>query len=189
MSTDIFNGEKTYLAAEEPEIMAKAFSRWMQDSEYIRLLDSDPPRLWSVRQEKEWIEKELEKEDPYDIFFVIKSRSEDKLLGFTALFDLSLNHGDSLVAIALGEREYWGQGYGTDAMRTLLRYAFHELNLRRISLLVFEYNTRAISSYEKAGFTHEGRMRGMMLREGRRWDFLFMGILREEWQQKEGDLA
>ena len=42
---------------------------------------------------------------------------------------------------------------------------------------------------EKAGFTHEGRMRGMMLREGRRWDYLFMGILREEWQQKEGDLA
>jgi RimJ/RimL family protein N-acetyltransferase len=185
MNTDIFQGEKVYLAAEEPEPLAEAFSRWMQDSEYFRFLDSDPPRLWSVRQEKEWMEKGLEKDEPDDFFFAIKSRADDRLLGFIALFDLSFSHGDSLVAIALGEREYWGQGYGTDAMRSLLRYAFQELNLRRISLLVFEYNTRAIRSYEKAGFLPEGRMRGMLLREGRRWDWLLMGILREEWQQKE----
>ncbi len=88
------------------------------------------------------------------------------------------------MAIALGERKFWGNGYGTDAMRVMLRYAFNELNLSRVGLIVFEYNPRAIRSYEKVGFIPEGRVRGAMLRDGKRWDFLYMGILREEWLAK-----
>jgi RimJ/RimL family protein N-acetyltransferase len=71
-------------------------------------------------------------------------------------------------------------------MQVILRYAFQELNLRRVSLDTFEYNPRAIRSYEKAGFVHEGRVRKFLLREGRRWDMLFMGILREEWLARNG---
>jgi RimJ/RimL family protein N-acetyltransferase len=71
-------------------------------------------------------------------------------------------------------------------MKIILRYAFTELNLQRVSLNVFEYNPRGVRSYEKAGFSHEGRERGLLLREGKRWDVIFMGILREEWlKQKE----
>jgi RimJ/RimL family protein N-acetyltransferase len=107
----------------------------------------------------------------------------------TPLFEGKLiryqQHGDTLVAIALGERKFWGNGFGTDAMRVMLRYAFNELNLRRVGLIVFEYNPRAIRSYEKAGFVHEGRARGFLYREGQRWDLLFMGILREEWLAKD----
>jgi RimJ/RimL family protein N-acetyltransferase len=66
-------------------------------------------------------------------------------------------------------------------MIVILRYAFQELNLRRVALDTFEYNPRAIRSYEKAGFVHEGRARGYLYREGQRWDLIFMGILREEW--------
>ncbi|MCK4899416.1 MAG: GNAT family N-acetyltransferase, partial [Anaerolineales bacterium] len=75
----------------------------------------------------------------------------------------------------------WGKGFGTDAVSVILRYAFHELNLHRVSLGVFEYNRRARRSYEKVGFSVEGRIRGDMLRQGRRWDVFIMGILREEW--------
>jgi RimJ/RimL family protein N-acetyltransferase len=66
-------------------------------------------------------------------------------------------------------------------MNILLRFAFTEINLRRVTLTVFEYNPRAIRSYEKAGFRHEGRARKVVNKEGRRWDVLYMGILREEW--------
>jgi RimJ/RimL family protein N-acetyltransferase len=66
-------------------------------------------------------------------------------------------------------------------MKIVLRYAFAELNLHRVSLGVFEYNPRAIRSYEKAGFQHEGRARKHLNHEGQRWDIFFMGILREEW--------
>ena len=87
-----------------------------------------------------------------------------------------------LIGIGLGAREYWGQGYGTDAMQTLLRYAFTEMNLRRLTLLVFDYNPRAIRSYEKCGFVKEGTVRGVLQREGQRWDWHYMGILKEEWE-------
>ena len=67
-------------------------------------------------------------------------------------------------------------------MRVILRFAFTELNLHRVSLTVFDYNQRAIRSYEKAGFRMEGRQRGFLKREGQRWDLIYMGILRSEWE-------
>ena len=70
-----------------------------------------------------------------------------------------------------------------DAMKVALRYAFTELNLRRVTLTVFEYNPRAIRSYEKTGFQHEGRLRGALLRDGKRWDMFYMGILCDDWMK------
>lgn len=184
MDNDLLHGELVRLTAENPEVMAGAFSRWNQDSEWLRLLDTDPPRLLSEKKWREWLEKDLEKAASDDIFFAIRKREDEALIGFIGLFDLSRQHGDTLVAIALGERQYWGKGYGTDAMRVMLRYAFSELNLRRVGLIVFEYNPRAMRSYEKAGFIPEGRIRGAILREGQRWDWLYMGMLRDEWLAK-----
>jgi RimJ/RimL family protein N-acetyltransferase len=69
-------------------------------------------------------------------------------------------------------------------MKIILRYAFMEVNLQRVTLNVFEYNPRAVRTYEKTGFRHEGRMRQVLNREGKRWDMLFMGILREEWMKR-----
>jgi len=93
------------------------------------------------------------------------------------------------VGLGIGERDFWGRGYGTDVMKLILRYAFMEINLRRVTLTVFEYNPRAIRSYEKAGFRHEGRLRKLLHRDGRRYDELFMGILREEWLEKNAELV
>jgi len=182
MRIDILHGELVQLTAEDPKVMAKAFAGWNLDTEYLRLLDSDPPRLWSEQKWLKWLEKDLEKDDPNDFFFPIRTLEDERLIGFIALFDQYWNHGDTLLAIAIGERDCWNKGYGTDAMRIMQRYVFLELNLRRLSLIVFEYNQRALRSYEKAGFVVEGRVRGAMLREGRRWDWFIMGILRDEWE-------
>jgi RimJ/RimL family protein N-acetyltransferase len=95
-------------------------------------------------------------------------------------------NGDAFVGIGIGDRELWGKGYGTEAMKLMLRFAFQELNLRRVSLNTFEYNPRAVHSYEKAGFVHEGCERDWLHREGRRWDLIYMGILREEWLASPG---
>ena len=181
---DLLSGELVHLWQDNPDVKAGNFYRWNQDTEWIRLLDTDPPRMPSEKLVKEWQEKDLEKNDQNEKFFSIHTLDSDAIIGFIGLFDLYMQHGDALVAIALGERAYWGKGYGTDAMRVILRYSFNELNLRRVGLIVFEYNPRAIRSYEKVGFVPEGRARGPILREGKRWDFLYMGILREEWLAK-----
>ena len=186
---DLLRGETVRLTAENPEVMAVQLFRWDQDTEWFRLLDTEPPRLFSEKKVKEWLEKDLEKPSSDELYFAIRTLKDDNLIGFIGLFNLLMHHGDSLVAIALGEREYWGKGYGTDAMRVILRYAFNELNLRKVGLIVFEYNPRAIRSYEKVGFMHEGRIRGAMLREGRRWDWYYMGLMREEYLANQAGIV
>ena len=156
--------------------------RWRMDSGFHRLYDADPPRPYTQGQVKEWIEKMLEKQGSEMVWFSIHSLADDRLIGELVLENLQSVHRDGWVAIGLGERDCWGKGYGTEAMRLALRYAFLELNLYRVSLTVFDYNERAIRSYEKAGFRHEGRMREFMLRDGQRWDLVYMGILRQEWE-------
>ncbi len=183
MNAELYQGSLVSLRGRDPVLFASLLSRWNRDSEYARLLDSEIPRLASKKQIQEWIEKDLIR-DPYrDFLFIIHTLKDDRPVGFIGLEGISWTHGDCFVFIALGERETWGKGYGTDAMRVILRYAFTELNLHRVSLDVFGYNPRAIRSYEKAGFVEEGRVRGLLNREGRRSDLIFMGILKEEWQR------
>ena len=186
MSAQLFRGALVRLAAVDPDEMSKAMPRWNLDSEFYRMLDSGPQAMFSAKKVKEWIEKDLEKDPAQDMFFSIRALADDRLIGFMSLFDNTGHTGDALVGIGIGEREYWGKGYGTDAMRVMLDYVFNELNYRRLSLIVFEHNPRGIRSYEKAGFVREGRLRGMMARDGRRWDWFWMGILRQEWAALNG---
>lgn len=187
MKDNLFRGELVRLASDDPATVAEVWSRWGRNSEYMLLLDTDPPVLWSKKKIQEWIEKNVDKEEQSNFFFTLRTLEDDRVIGFISLFELLWNHGDPWVAIGLGEPEYWGKGYGSDAMRLIQRYAFTELNLHRITLCVFEYNPRAIRSYEKVGFVEEGRVRGEFLRQGRRWDVIFMGVLRQDWERLNGE--
>lgn len=185
MSNNLFQGELVRFVAAEPQLAAGLFAKWGRDSEFVRLLDTDPARLLSVDKYKEWFEKDLVEQQKNDeLFFLIRTLEEDLTIGLIGLNGIQWVHGDAWVGIGLGEREYWGEGYGTDAMRILLRYAFEELNLHRLSLSVFEYNSRAIRSYEKVGFVIEGRVRQFLNRDGRRYDMIFMGLLSDEWKER-----
>lgn len=183
---NLFTGKLVRLAGIDPEEVSQFFVQWNRDSEYKRLLDSDPPRLHSTKATKEWLEKELDKNiEMY--WFAIRTLEDDRLLGDITLSVINWGSRDAFTGIGIGAREFWGKGYGTDAMKLILRYAFTELDLRRVSLNVFEFNKRAIRSYEKVGFRLEGRERKVMQREGRRWDIIDMGILHEEWMVKNGN--
>ena len=122
----------------------------------------------------------MERDSDRAFGFAVRTLSDDRLIGDIGVWIESWAHAEGWVGIGLGEREYWGNGYGTDAMRLILRFAFDELNLQRLG--VYAYNSRAIRSYEKAGFRREGLVRGDCLRDGQHWDSVFMGILREEWE-------
>lgn len=115
-------------------------------------------------------------------FFMIQRLEDDRKIGLINLSGFNWLVGNAWVGIGIGERDLWGKGYGTDAMRILLRYAFTELNLNRVTLDLFEINQRGLASYKKAGFTEEGRSPKVLSIAGDRYDLIFMGILRSEWE-------
>jgi len=182
LTADLLRGKLVRLCAVDPDVFSKIFIAWSHDSEFWRLLANSPPVPLSQEGMKKFIEKELMKDDPRNLFFIVRTLKDDHIIGEVGLDGISYTRGDSYAGIGIGERNYWGKGYGTDAMNILLRYAFTELNLQRVSLTVFEYNQRAIRSYEKCGFKPEGRSHEAFHREGRRWDIIHMGILSDEWQ-------
>ncbi|MFN8385932.1 MAG: GNAT family protein [Anaerolineales bacterium] len=181
---DIYTGDLTHLIMLDAKEGAKAFARWDRDSEFRRYLDSGAAYLISSNKIEKEIEEDANENSPRFYPFGVRALTGDTMIGLVDLFVYNWTGRDAFVGIGFGEREYWGKGYGADAMNLILRYAFTELNLRRVTLNVFEYNPRAIRSYEKVGFRHEGRIRQALNKEGKRWDMLFMGILRGEWMEQ-----
>lgn len=181
MNPRAFEGEKVRLSIIDPEKDVECWARWNQDSEYQQLQSSGPSSLWPAKQIRDWIEKHFDE----FYMFSIRSLADDRVIGNIELDGIDWAAGNAWVGIGIGERELWGKGCGTDAMNVLLRFAFDSLNLKRVSLDVFEYNERAFKSYLKAGFKEEGRMRQWMQRAGQRYDLVFMGILREEWEARQ----
>lgn len=164
------------LTVEDAAIIAP----WEQDTEFLRLLDSSPARGRTVDQITRWID--ADQKSANNFLFGIRLLDTDDLIGWLELDGIQWTHGTSGVGIGIGNRNYWGLGYGEEAMRLALRFAFHELNLHRLHLTVFSYNQRAIHLYEKLGFQYEGTYREHLERDGKRYDMLLYGLLRHEWQ-------
>ena len=176
---DLYRGALVRLAGADPAALAKVMSQWDRDTEQHRLADSDPAQLWSEKKLKDFIESGAK--NPQSFRFWIYTLAEDKLIGGVGLSVIAWNHADAWLGISIGDRAYWGRGYGADAVRLAVQYGFLELNLRRISLGLHAYNERACKLYQKVGFQMEGTARGEGRRDGVRYDCLYMGLLREEW--------
>lgn len=177
---DLFTGTLVRLARGRDE--AALWARWSHDTQYLRLLDSEPQQPQTeARIRKENNDRDEKPHDGKSFGFGIRTLADDKLLGFVYLGVTNWIDRDAWVAIGIGDRESWGKGYGTDAMRVALRYAFDELHLHRVTLSVFGNNVRAMRSYEKVGFKREGRVRESMRRDGEFIDIVHMGVLRAEW--------
>ncbi|HEX2979208.1 MAG TPA: GNAT family protein [Anaerolineaceae bacterium] len=178
----LLRGNLVRLAALNPD-ESESIANWSVNSEYLRLLNSEPARPHSPGYLRAGMERTAEVH-PDSFNFGVRTLDHDELIGFVELDDIQWPHGNGWIGIGIGDPEYWSRGYGTDATQTLLRFAFLEAGLHRVSLDVFEYNERAFRSYQKLGFQVEGRVREFMRREGRRWDLIYMGLLRSEWEDR-----
>jgi len=104
-----------------------------------------------------------------------------KPIGNIGLMNVCNIDRDAELGIFIGEKSEWGKGFGRNAIKLMLRYAFQTLNLNRIYLKVFENNLRGIKSYRASGFIEEGRMRQAKFSEGAYLDVVLMSVLRSEW--------
>jgi RimJ/RimL family protein N-acetyltransferase len=182
MRTDnLLVGKRIRLAAlSQADIPVMA--RWYQDTGFVRLYDATPAMPKSEEEIKETLDDVRKNKNAFA--FGIRLIETDELIGDAQLDGVLWAHGVAWLGLGIGLREYWGQGYGEEAMRLVLNFGFMELNLHRIQLTVFAYNDRAIRLYERLGFRREGVYREFMQRDGERFDMYLYGLLRREWQPK-----
>ncbi len=178
MSTEIFYGEKVRLCIADLDKDMELIVKWDQDSEYQRFLSGGVANRYHLKQMKEFFENELEEMHS----FFIHTLADDQCIGMVDLSGFDWVVGNACIGIGIGERDFWGKGYGTDAMRVIVRYGFEALNLRRLTLTVFDFNQRAQASYKKAGFVEEGRLPGVLLKANQRYDLIFMRLMRSDWE-------
>jgi RimJ/RimL family protein N-acetyltransferase len=184
MDHNLFDGDLIYLDAFDPEKDGETEAKWTNDPAFVWPLEGEPAKPLSAAQMKKRREKEKDDEKAKRLLhFVIRSREGDRLLGFARLQWLELTNGAGHLRLYIGDPADRNKGYGSEALRLILRYAFEELNLYRLSISVAAYNEGAIRFFARAGFVTEVVRRQALHRNGRRWDLLMMGLLKEEWKR------
>jgi RimJ/RimL family protein N-acetyltransferase len=116
-----------------------------------------------------------------NVQFVICRLGNDESIGGVGLREIDRLNGSAEVSIFISKSAEWSKGLGTDAMRVMLDFAFGELRLQRIWLRVFDYNERAVRSYEKAGFVKEVLLRRDRFHRANYHDTHLMAIVRADW--------
>jgi len=157
---------------------AEDYVLWYADTKISRNLSTYGPT--SLEFQRNWVSGLAHGGEP---IFAVEAidRPESKHIGNVGFYHVDQRSRQAELGIMIGDRACLGKGYGPAAMRLLLEYGFGELNYHRIYLQVLSFNERAIRSYEKVGFKHEGRRRQSFYREGQYHDDVQMRILRPEW--------
>ncbi len=158
----------------------ESFLKWFNDPEVTQYLAIYTP-MTEMAEEK-WIDGLATR--TADAVFVIEAieAGGSKPIGTTGLHSINPKDHNATFGIAIGEKDYWSQGYGTEACRLLVRYGFEQLNLHRINSGVISFNERSLRMHRKVGFKEEGRQREALFKNGKFYDHVNFGLLRAEWQ-------
>lgn len=179
ITSNLLRGEKVRLTAVTAHDLP-AITSWWADADFLRLYNTAP----AVPRNEDQLSRRFDlSQTSNEVFlFAIRLLDGDDFIGLLELDGIDWSNRTTFLSIGIGAPEHRGRGYGHDAMRAALRFAFDELNLHRVCLTVFSYNTPAIALYERLGFTREGTYRQHIERDGRRYDMYLYGLLRHEWR-------
>ncbi len=184
IQTQLFEGPDIRFGPLDYDTHPEIESQWTHDAEFMRLMEMQPMRPLSpalVKKQYEAIEKQMEEEKNL-FYFTIRARTDDHLIGKALIEWIDWSNGHGWIRLGIGSAEDRCRGLGSQALRLLLRFAFAELNLYRVSAMIPEYNEGALRLFQKFGFVEEVRRRQALERDGRRWDLLLLGQLRSEWE-------
>jgi RimJ/RimL family protein N-acetyltransferase len=175
----VIQGELVNLRSSEPSDAERAFG-WFNDGEVLQYLNVRYPI--SRTGEQALIEARASSLTSFvDPHFAIETK-DGTHIGFIDFHQPSAENRCATLGITIGDKAYWSKGYGADAVRTLLRFGFEEMNLHRIDLTVDARNARAQACYRNCGFVEEARLRQHRYANGAYHDTLWMSVLRHEWE-------
>lgn len=186
IQTQLFEEQDIRFGPIDHETHPEIESKWTHDSEFMRLMELKPARPFSpalVKKQYESIEKEME-EDKNLFYFTIRARADERLIGKAVVEWIDWTNSNGFLRLGIGAEEDRRKGYGSQALSMMLRYAFGELNLYRVTAVVPAYNEGALRLFQKFGFMEEIRRRKALNRDGAFWDLVSFGLLNSEWQEK-----
>lgn len=170
-------GENLYLREVRPNDVNDNYYRWLNDREVTRFLES---RFYPNSREKlrEYVEEKLS--DPNNLFLAIVLKEDHRHIGNIKLGPINWMHRFADIGILIGERDCWGRGHATEALRLLADYAFSELNLNKLTAGCYEANAGSLKAFQKAGFLKEGTLHRQFYCEGRYMDGILLGLVKPE---------
>jgi len=174
-------GEKVYLRPMEKEDLAY-MQKWSNDPETRSLIGECLPM--GVEQNEKWFEKV--DNDESRIWFSLVLKEGNRVVGEAGLLRMFHPWRGTDLTLIIGEKDVRGKGYGAEAMRLLLDYAFGYLNFHRVAIGVVGFNEKALRFYEKVGFKKEGIQRDGYYFNHRYHDFVMMCILEDEYREMYG---
>lgn len=175
----MYNGKLVKLRSYKEADIERAIE-FINDEEVKKLLDSNIPFPMTKWQEEEWIKsRKVGADFTYD--FAIEDLETGKYIGGCSINECDVKNRNCTIGIMIGDKEYWGRGYGSDALKVLIKFIFEEVNMNKIKLGVFSFNSRAIACYKKVGFKEEGILKNELYRSGKYYDIIQMAIFKDEW--------
>jgi RimJ/RimL family protein N-acetyltransferase len=158
------------------------FLKWFNDPEVIQYLGLYLP-MTEMAEEK-FIENMGTEISPSRVGLVIEALIGEAAvpIGNTGLSSINSKDHFATFGIAIGDKDYWSKGYGTEATRLMIRYGFEQLNLHRISSNAVSFNERSIRMHLRVGFKEEAREREAVYKNGKYYDHVAFGLLKTEWQ-------
>ena len=181
----MYKGKKTILREYRKEDAALAV-KLFNDGELRRLLDPRPLLPLSLPEEEAFVNNAMNPKDRNRAFEFAVTTLQGKYIGGCSFFNFDHRTGTVTIGVSINDKAYWGKGYGSDALRTLLRLLFLEMNARKVLLYVFAFNERAIACYKGLGFREEGRLKEQVYREGKYHDEVIMALFRRDWEKANG---
>ncbi|MFF2363696.1 GNAT family N-acetyltransferase [Streptomyces sp. NPDC058122] len=181
-SDAMFEGKLVRLRALRSED-AEHHLRWRNDPEVVRWATAGDPSFGPVTAESVGLgfETMLRLNPRESAAFTVEDLASGSVIGMADYRDLDPYVGVATLGVTIGEREFWGRGHGSDVLRLLVDHLFGAYCLSRLELDTWSGNERAVRAFTALGFREEGRRRSAVLLEGKRYDSVLFGMLREEW--------
>jgi len=156
------------------------FQVWMNDPDVTQYVRRVLPA--SLEDERAWMTR-VSKTTSENVTLAIVDVETNELIGSMGLHNINYIDGTAKTGSLIGNKDYWGKGYGSEAKMLLLEFAFNELNLRKIYSDVIAYNKRSLAYANKCGYVEEARIPKHYFKKGKYWDQVILAVYRTPWEK------
>jgi len=178
-TADVFiEGEGIHLRGLRQEDLAGNWYRWFNDPEVTYLQDKGY-RPNTLELQTQYYERIQASET--DVVLAIVEAAGGRHIGNVGLHDIRWIHRTANLGIVIGEKEFWGKGYGREAWRLITAHGFETLHLNKINAVVLAGNDRSLACARAAGFVHEGTQAQQYWKHGEYRDAVLLGVTRAAW--------